>query len=139
MFRRLLYVINWCAIAVLFLACLSCYILPAVAWPLSFLGLGFPFIVIAIFAFLLLWALWRKKMFWLNLLVLMLSTPFIKTVYALNFSAAPEKGIKLMSYNVRNFDLYNWSGNTKTRRRMMDLIKKESPDIICFQEFYTDD
>jgi endonuclease/exonuclease/phosphatase family metal-dependent hydrolase len=124
---------------VLFLACLSCYILPAVAWPLSFLGLGFPFIVIAIFAFLLLWALWRKKMFWLNLLVLMLSTPFIKTVYALNFSAAPEKGIKLMSYNVRNFDLYNWSGNTKTRRRMMDLIKKENPDIICFQEFYTDD
>ncbi len=44
-----------------------------------------------------------------------------------------------MSYNVRNFDLYNWSGNKKTRSRIMDLIRKENPDIICFQEFYTDD
>ena len=44
-----------------------------------------------------------------------------------------------MSYNVRNFDLYNWSGNKKTRSKIMGLIRKESPDIVCFQEFYTDD
>lgn len=44
-----------------------------------------------------------------------------------------------MSYNVRNFDLYNWSGNKKTRAKMMSLIGKENPDIICFQEYYTDD
>ena len=44
-----------------------------------------------------------------------------------------------MSYNVRNFDLYNWSGNKKARSKIMKLIGEESPDIVCFQEFYTDD
>ena len=44
-----------------------------------------------------------------------------------------------MSYNVRNFDLYNWSGNKATRSDIMKLIREENPDIICFQEYYTDD
>ncbi len=44
-----------------------------------------------------------------------------------------------MSYNVKNFDLYNWSGNKETRAGIMKLIEKESPDVICFQEYYTDD
>jgi len=118
---------------------MSCYISPAIAWPLSFLGLGFPIVVISVFAFLLLWAIWQKKIFWANLLALLLCLPFIRTVFAFHFSPSETKGIKLMSYNVRNFDLYNWSGNKKTRARIMGLIGKENPDIICFQEFYTDD
>ena len=44
-----------------------------------------------------------------------------------------------MSYNVRNFDLYNWSGNKQTRTEIMQLIAHQSPDILCLQEFYTDD
>lgn len=47
--------------------------------------------------------------------------------------------IKVMSYNVKLFDLYNWNRNTETREHFFDLIKKESPDIICLQEFYTSD
>ena len=44
-----------------------------------------------------------------------------------------------MSYNVKNFDLYNWSGNKETRHKIMKLIQHENPDIICFQEYYSDD
>jgi endonuclease/exonuclease/phosphatase family metal-dependent hydrolase len=109
-----------------------------VFWPLSFLGLGFPIIVILVFIFLVFWAVWRKKMVWVNLVALLLCLPFIRTIFGIHFFSSEEKGVKLMSYNVRNFDLYNWSGNKKTRAKMMDLIGKENPDIICFQEFYTD-
>ncbi len=139
MFRRLLYFINVCVLIALFLACMSCYVSPAKAWPLSFLGLAFPVIAILSLAFLILWAIWRRRIFWVDLLALMLCLPFIRTICAFHFSPAQARGIKLMSYNVRNFDLYNWSGNKKTRAKIMGLIGKENPDIICFQEFYTDD
>jgi endonuclease/exonuclease/phosphatase family metal-dependent hydrolase len=118
---------------------MSCYVSPAVAWLLPFLGLAFPMIVISVFIVMLVWAMWKEKFFWVNLVALLLCWPFIRTIVAFNFSSPEEKGIKLMSYNVRNFDLYNWSGNKKTRSRIMNLIGKENPDIICFQEFYTDD
>ena len=139
MIRRLFYFLNVCVLVVLFLACLSCYVSPSIAWPLSFLGLAFPLIVVLLFVFLVLWAVWRRRIFWVNLVTLILCFPFIRTVFAFHFSAAQEQGVKFMSYNVRNFDLYNWSGNKKTRAKIMDLIRKESPDIICLQEFYTDD
>ena len=138
MIRRLFYLFNVCVLVVLLLACMSCYVSPSVAWPLSFLGLGFPLIIVFLLVFVVLWAVWRRRIFWVNLVALLLCFPFIRTVFAFHFSPAEEKGVKLMSYNVRNFDLYNWSGNKKTRAKIMGLIRKENPDIICFQEFYTD-
>ena len=43
----------------------------------------------------------------------------------------------MISWNVKNFDLYNWSKNLDTREEMMELIKKENADVLCLQEFYT--
>lgn len=43
-----------------------------------------------------------------------------------------------MTWNVKCFDLYNWSMNKETAEKMMNIIKKENPDILCLQEFYTD-
>lgn len=47
--------------------------------------------------------------------------------------------IKILSYNVRNFDLYNWSHNKETRNKIFSLLKKEDADIICLQEFFQGD
>jgi endonuclease/exonuclease/phosphatase family metal-dependent hydrolase len=43
-----------------------------------------------------------------------------------------------MSYNVRDFDLYNWSENEHSKEKIFETIKLKNPDVICFQEFYTD-
>jgi len=43
-----------------------------------------------------------------------------------------------MSYNVRNFDLYNWSENLSAQDQIFETIGAENPDVICFQEFYSD-
>jgi len=42
-----------------------------------------------------------------------------------------------MTFNVRVFDLYNWSGKHELRKKILDFLKAESPDIVCFQEYYT--
>lgn len=48
-------------------------------------------------------------------------------------------GIKVMTWNVRLFDLYNWSDNLNTRADMFSLIREQSPDILCMQEFFSRD
>lgn len=47
--------------------------------------------------------------------------------------------VKVMTWNVKNFDLYNWSKNKETRQRMLQEIDSVSPDILCIQEFFTND
>ena len=46
--------------------------------------------------------------------------------------------IKILSYNVKNFDLYSWQNSIQSRDNMMTLIKSEDADVLCFQEFYTE-
>ncbi len=140
MIKKLFYTCNILVLAALIASCLACYIDPSVFWPLQFLGLAFPFIVLFAILFLLISAGARTLIFWVNLAAIMLSWPFIKTIVSLHSDQEETpKAIKVMSYNVRNFDLYNWSGNKATRSDIMQLIRAEAPDIICFQEYYTDD
>jgi len=46
--------------------------------------------------------------------------------------------LKIMSYNVRLFDLYNWKNNKKTRDKIIQFLRTEQPDVLCIQEFYYD-
>ena len=48
-------------------------------------------------------------------------------------------GIKVLSYNVRNFDLYNWSGNKQTKNKIFSFLRDEAADIVCLQEFFQGD
>jgi len=52
-------------------------------------------------------------------------------------SSQEKKGLKVMTWNVKNFDLYNWSKNAETRQNMANLIDTISPDVLCMQEFFT--
>lgn len=54
----------------------------------------------------------------------------------INPPAVKEEGIKLMSFNVRVFDLYMWSEERSTRNKIFDFLNEEQPDILCLQEFF---
>ena len=53
-------------------------------------------------------------------------------------SISNNEKIKVMSFNVRLFDLYNWTNNEEIKSKIIQLIKKQEPDIVCFQEYYYD-
>ncbi len=139
MIKKAFYSINIVVLIGLLASCLACYIDPSVFWPLQFLGLAFPFIVLFALVFLLASGIGRTMIFWVNLAAMIMAWPFIRTVVSIHAESRPDTAIKVMSYNVRNFDLYNWSGNKETRTEIMKLVRSEDPDIICFQEYYTDD
>lgn len=125
------------------LSYLSVYINPSKYYLFAFFGLAFPFILLAGTIFSIYWLIRKKyKLFYLWAFILILGISHISDfVQIINFSPSISKtdsSFKLLSYNVKQFDLYNWTNNKKTRNKIFDLIKSEDADVICMQEFYYD-
>jgi len=107
-------------------------------------GLAYPVIVLAFIFFMIVQVFFRKWWSLAMLLILLAGTGFHLRTFTLGSGDEPPKNaksLKIMSYNVRLFDIYNpdIEQRNKTRLEILDFLRKESPDIICFQEFYQQD
>ena len=116
------------------------YISPSLFWPTAFLGLLFPILFITNLFFLILWLFKLKKLIWPNVIVLAIGLAFVDSY--IGFSI-PKKALKhdmsIMSYNVRLFNKNQNIPEPMIKEKIIDLIVKQDPDIICFQEFYNSD
>lgn len=110
---------------------------------IALFGLGYPIIIIVFLALTVIqlffnrW--WALGMF---TLILLGGTMHFRTFTLGNGDASKgAKEVKIMSYNVHLFDVYNPDQKKadKTRREIISFLKKENPDIVCFQEFYHQD
>ena len=125
---------------------LAAYISPANFWPFAFLGLAYPLLLAVNLFFIFFWLLFRRKYMLLSLVVVLLGFGHLRNFFQWNQIAdsLPEEGInlKVLTYNVRNFDLYNygpgWSLNFSNRNKIYNYLDQEDYDIICFQEFVHD-
>lgn len=120
------------------LSCLAPYINPEKIWFIALFGLGFIYLYSINIVLLLFNILRKRKMLFLHLLVFVIGFPvFLKHFKFNSADNVHNDDIKLMTYNVRVFDLYNWSKNLETKAEMFKLIKDQDPAIVCFQEFYS--
>lgn len=125
------------------IASLAAFITPGKYWVISLSGIVFPFLFLLNFIFLIFW-LSRKSwlLFGLHLFVFVTGFKTFNVQWAWNRDSKPEtdSAFSVLSFNARNFDFYNWSGNyfgTSTiRQDAMNMIRELKPDIICFQEFF---
>ncbi len=104
----------------------------------AFFGLIFPYSLIICLLFSFIWWLKKKRYAWVNLLLVAPTFILFQRLYKV-FPATEElleEDIQITSYNVRNFDLYNWSNNNETKNQIMDFLKLTDPDILCIQEFF---
>lgn len=108
---------------------------PSFFWPASFLSLLFPLLLIINIVFAIISLFLNNLYFFIHLFVIVLTFSSFKKFFSLHFTNK-EEGIKIMSFNVRLFDLYNWTKNKETRNKIFDLLKKEDADILCIQEFF---
>lgn len=134
--------INILAGLALLCADLASHIRPGQAWPLAFLGLAFPFILFVNLFFFLYWLAQRRLLMLLSLGLMLLSYKQVLGTVQFHFfrsTTVKPESIKLMSFNVRLFDIYEWTENKDTRKRIYQLLKAEAPAILCFQEFYSSD
>lgn len=139
---RTMLFLNWIAIILLILSYSSRYISPGTFWPVAFAGLAYPVFLIFNIFFLLFWLVFLKPFFLLSLITILLGYNYLVSFFSFgshNEVPHSETGLKVMSYNVRLFNLYGWKGNShrEMRQAIFDLIKTESPDILCLQEYYS--
>lgn len=125
------------------LCCNFAKYLNPIYFPFSFIaGLVFPYVLLVFAVFLVVNALKRKRLFWWLLATLIICWKGVSATFGFHFFYSEEKqasAVKIMTYNVKNFDLYNWTGNAQTRKEIMAFIKEQNPDVINLQEFYTDE
>jgi len=103
-----------------------------------YLGLGYPILLTLTLVFILFWLIFKRKYIWFNLVVILIGWNHLNDFYAFNVGdyAPSANSIKVMSYNVKIFSLYDLENRVENRDKIFRFIQKENPDVICFQEFY---
>jgi endonuclease/exonuclease/phosphatase family metal-dependent hydrolase len=134
--RNILLAVNFIMVAALILSYISVYINPSVTAVPALFGLAYPYILAANIVMVLFWAAIRK---WYALISV--SAIGIGFVYINNFIRFANHGeethhdLKVMSYNVRLFNFYEES-EKDSQRKMLQLLRKENPGILCIQEYF---
>jgi endonuclease/exonuclease/phosphatase family metal-dependent hydrolase len=123
------------------LSVLAQFINPAAFWFLSFFGLAFPVLILINAVFICYWLIALKWHILISVIVVIFSIPTVRNFWVFNHPKSSNTrltpSIKVMSYNVQIFDLYNWTRNKETRSNIFNLLKEQNADILCMQEYYT--
>ena len=139
--NKWLLVLNLCCVVVTLLAMLA-PLVSAQLWVIpALLNIVFLYLYIANAVFVLLWLLQLHWLSSVSMLVLIVGFAGVKNCIVANITAVTPSYVgaklRIMSYNVKVFDLYNWSHNTETRVEILNTLLENKADIINIQEFYT--
>lgn len=128
----------------LLLAYICPFVHPATFWPLPFFGLAYPVILILAIILLVFGILMKSRMSILIIVVLLIGGKLHLRSISLPFNKQemPEEqeSLKVLNYNVRLFDLYNYVDNKYANRNaIFKYLQEQDADVVCFQEFYQQD
>ena len=138
--NKLLYFLNSISLFLLLISYLSPYISPILFWPISFAGLIFPILYITNIIFLIYWSINFQKPMWANIIILIIGIGNISNFIGTSpNNTSSKENIKILTYNVRLFNKYNWLKTSNVKVDIFDFLKTEKADILCLQEFYTAD
>ncbi len=133
-----------CSLIGLLLSYVAPFIHPSTIPLLPFFGLSYPILLVLTICWLVIWALMRSKWAIICLIVLVIGGKLHFRNFSLGNNANnsdPQKGLSVMSFNVRLFDLFNPDFNNalKNRDQIFSFINGQAPDVLCLQEFYRQD
>lgn len=106
--------------------------------PLTFqysgvVSFGIPIVLLLNLVFLVLSLVFKSKLGWVALLLLICGWPFVNVAISINGNNdLSQDGIKVLNYNVKWFV----DASTNDYNDVIDWIGEMDADILCFQEFY---
>jgi len=122
------------------LAFLIPFIEPKVLKSLAAYSLFTPFIIFINVVFLIYWLVTFKRYFIFPLVLFVLGYPNLVRLYKISGEKILQSDdVKIMSYNVRMFNKYEWSDDREIPQKIGQLIKEKAPDILCFQDYAKSD
>ena len=144
-FTKIIFLVVNIFVAVVFLlACLAPYLDPKNWWPISLIGLAFAFLIISLIAFIFFWLIFKPRYVFISLIPLIIGWKSISVFFAFHIPEKfdyekPKDVLRVVQWNVARFIEWKKNNNkgSQTRLKMMDLIKEQNADVLCFQEFFT--
>jgi len=77
----------------------------------------------------------------LSAIAILIGWGFLNSFFQISFNkkkfGQEEQKIKVLSFNVRIFNLWNWSTEKNRAVKTYNFIKKTESNIVCMQEFYS--
>jgi len=127
LFGKLFIYLNYLFAGALLLSYLSTYISPAHFWPLAFFGLAFPLLLFINMIFFTVWLLKWKRVAVVSLLIIALGYNHIRDTLPVVFKnrdkTVNQTGteLKVLSYNVRVFNIYEWLSDPNTDKGIFNF------------------
>ena len=142
--QKVLVIVNAIIILVFLLACLAPYVDPASWWFISFAGLAFPFLLLAVLLFFIFWIFFKAKYAVISAIALIAGIRNMSLLFALHAQPSDNDSkkkdeLRIVTWNVARFIELKQNNNkgSQTRLKMMDLLKQQNADVLCLQEFHT--
>lgn len=124
------------------LACLTPYISPKYFYPLTFLAIGFPLLLIVMLVWLIFFGFYKKKFTLIVFVIILFGFKNIISVFSFHLpqqklEQKSTTAIRVLSWNVMNFVMHEVKNDTigNPYKKMMNFLKSTNADIICIQDF----
>jgi len=113
-------------------------------WPVSILSLAAFYLLAVLLLFLIFWVFIKPGWSLISVIAIALAykpvTHIIPLRFSSDFSIQKTTGdLRVMTWNVAQFDVLYNKRSPQTRDKMVDLINEYQPDIACFQEMVAGD
>ncbi len=142
--KKVVILLNLIAAAFFLLACCNAFLHPDKWWFVSLLGLAFPLLLLIVFGFFIFWLfLSSRRWSLISLIALILGWQNIHAFLGFHISAGfknekQEGALRVLTWNVHEWDEFITPrpGASGHREKMMEFLRQENADVMCFQEFF---
>lgn len=143
--KKIFIYVNIIVAAIYLLTCFATpYLDPTQWWYISLLSLAFPFLLVGMILFLILWLFIKPRYSVISAIAILVGFKGISVFFAFHISHTfhPEKdpqAIRIVTWNVARFIELKKNNNqgSQIRLKMMEQIREQNADILCLQEFQT--
>jgi endonuclease/exonuclease/phosphatase family metal-dependent hydrolase len=135
----LVMIFNWGAIISLLFSYLATHIAPSTFGYFALFGLAYPIILLCNLLFIAYWMIKKRRNAIFSIAAILIGINHFTDFFQISFEKEKDvtaNHIKILTYNVRLFGLYNSSNSKETRDNIFDVLAREKADVICFQEFF---
>lgn len=134
---KILVFVNSLLAMLLLISFSSYYISPNTISFISIISLSVPILIILNVLFIIYWLVRLKRQFLISTLVLLIGFQYVISFYRIKEKKVLlSEDVKLMTYNVRMFNLYNWISKENVNKEIFEFIKTKDPDILSLQEYH---
>ena len=143
LFSKFVLTANLFAVLALLLSYFASYLDPSSFWITPFFGLAYPAILLINILFVIYWLIrWPRFALISGLAILAGWTVVLNYIgfrenTAIMVPKSSESFIRVMTYNVHNFKQFGDKNDQFTKDQILNVIRNEQPDVICFQEFFS--